>query len=357
MVFVLPATAEAATWAGFDASRVNYPEGVLRDGMVYDDLRATIEVEGDVAPAVSTLSAQTLAGVDVFYTSLLREGDTLSPEEQSALFEWLFNGGTLIVTADTAPLSFCTSFTAAYGIDLYVDVGTNATALPIADHPVTAGVSTLQYVSNASFAFDDNALELARTPEDYVFAAVIEPEPGTCTTGRILVVGDHSMFTDAFIEQGDNLQFAANIVQWAGSPPDLTSCCGNEVLDPTEECDDGNRVAGDGCEPDCTASPGGSSGGATGRVPTSSSGDGAGSSSSHGTSAAGSDGSTSIASSPNSSATSVPGTKTVASTTAAVNGASSDGCHCRGGPTRAFPAVGWMLALVPWLTRRRRRHR
>ncbi|HLK11491.1 MAG TPA: myxococcus cysteine-rich repeat containing protein [Candidatus Binatia bacterium] len=31
--------------------------------------------------------------------------------------------------------------------------------------------------------------------------------------------------------------------------------CGDGVVDPGEQCDDGNPVSGDGCEPDCTSSP------------------------------------------------------------------------------------------------------
>ena len=44
-------------------------------------------------------------------------------------------------------------------------------------------------------------------------------------------------------------------------PPGMTSAvnqnicirgtCGNGVIDPEEECDDGNQIAGDGCSPDC----------------------------------------------------------------------------------------------------------
>src|SRR5512134_3778031 len=30
--------------------------------------------------------------------------------------------------------------------------------------------------------------------------------------------------------------------------------CGNQVVEGDEECDDGNDVPGDGCEPDCTGS-------------------------------------------------------------------------------------------------------
>src|SRR5262249_29230783 len=32
--------------------------------------------------------------------------------------------------------------------------------------------------------------------------------------------------------------------------------CGDGIKDPTEECDDGNTTAGDGCSPTCTIEPG-----------------------------------------------------------------------------------------------------
>ncbi|MBN1770923.1 MAG: hypothetical protein JXB32_06680 [Deltaproteobacteria bacterium] len=35
-------------------------------------------------------------------------------------------------------------------------------------------------------------------------------------------------------------------------PTDVPAVCGNGVVEPGEECDDANTVAGDGCEPDCT---------------------------------------------------------------------------------------------------------
>src|SRR5262249_13020023 len=30
------------------------------------------------------------------------------------------------------------------------------------------------------------------------------------------------------------------------------SLCGNGIIDPGEQCDDGNNIVGDGCQPDCT---------------------------------------------------------------------------------------------------------
>jgi cysteine-rich repeat protein len=38
--------------------------------------------------------------------------------------------------------------------------------------------------------------------------------------------------------------------------PDPYRNCGNGVIDPGEQCDDGNRVSGDGCSPSCSVEPG-----------------------------------------------------------------------------------------------------
>ncbi|MGF1467690.1 MAG: DUF4215 domain-containing protein [Sandaracinaceae bacterium] len=45
-------------------------------------------------------------------------------------------------------------------------------------------------------------------------------------------------------------------------PSVCTPLCGNGALDPMESCDDGERVAGDGCSPDCQVEPGFSCSGA-----------------------------------------------------------------------------------------------
>lgn len=42
---------------------------------------------------------------------------------------------------------------------------------------------------------------------------------------------------------------------------DLQPYCGNGVIEPGEACDDGNNISGDGCENDCTITPGGGPGG------------------------------------------------------------------------------------------------
>lgn len=42
-----------------------------------------------------------------------------------------------------------------------------------------------------------------------------------------------------------------NMVRAARQAICIDNACGNGVVDPGEVCDDGNRIAGDGCSPDC----------------------------------------------------------------------------------------------------------
>lgn len=69
--------------------------------------------------------------------------------------------------------------------------------------------------------------------------------------------GDGSSFADGSGDAGTG--DAGSDVDLDGTPdgsgvPDPG--CGNGVWESTEACDDGNSIAGDGCEPDCTISPG-----------------------------------------------------------------------------------------------------
>ena len=54
-------------------------------------------------------------------------------------------------------------------------------------------------------------------------------------------------------ECGDDNQCTADTCeQGVCTYNDITPCCGNNVQEGDEECDDGNNVSGDGCEDDCT---------------------------------------------------------------------------------------------------------
>lgn len=74
LTLLAPATAAAATWGSFDTTRMAYAAGSL-EGTAHDELRATIEAAGDtLVAATGTLTADDLAGVDVFYTGMLSGG-------------------------------------------------------------------------------------------------------------------------------------------------------------------------------------------------------------------------------------------------------------------------------------------
>jgi len=120
-----PAPALGVTWGSFDASRVNYTEGHLNGGKAHSDLKALIEAGGhSLAAGTATLDASYLEGVEVFYTSIVKETDgALSQAEQTAVQDWVESGGTLIVIADHISPSDYDSYTTAFGVTDYTGIG------------------------------------------------------------------------------------------------------------------------------------------------------------------------------------------------------------------------------------------
>ncbi len=214
------AVSQACVWGSFDATRINYESGTL-NGAAHSVLRGIITGQGNtVAPGTPTLTAEYLAGVDVFYTSLLSTATgVLSTAEQIALHDWITNGGTLIVTADIFPLPAYESFTAYYGVTGYQNIGEDANGTPVAQHPITQGVGSFYYMTQSTFSYGSDALLLAVDAFQRNFLIVMEPGTGFDAGGRIVVVADHNMFTDSFIGEADNLVLATNIVSWANCEP------------------------------------------------------------------------------------------------------------------------------------------
>lgn len=262
-VAAAPATVEAATWGSFDSSRINYPEGCLTCS-ANTMLHAEIEAAGDtVATPTALLDDAYLSGVDVFYTSLLSSvTGELSPLEQLALATWVEEGGTLIVTAETfsGPLADAyNSYTAPFGVTNYLIGSGITTGQPTAVHPVTQNVALYTY--NLESVFDEGpfGFQIGDNGVGENFMTVLEPDTGFCLGGRILVIGDHNMFTDGMYATTDNEVLAANIVAWAGSafdPPsrsELCVECGNGTIEFNEECDLGIANADNAaCKHDCT---------------------------------------------------------------------------------------------------------
>ncbi|MFG0317944.1 MAG: hypothetical protein ACF8XB_11770, partial [Planctomycetota bacterium JB042] len=163
------------SWGSFDAARVNDAGGVLTTG-AYGTLRSLIANEGGtLAPATPTLTPSYLAGVDVFFTSLLNNSTgALSPAEQAALVAWVEGGGTLVVTGDISPLAAYDSFTAPFGVTGYTAISTVATGAPIPPvHPITASVGTYRYVGNCTFSFGSDAQRLGDDSAGHPFLVVL----------------------------------------------------------------------------------------------------------------------------------------------------------------------------------------
>lgn len=225
-VFALASAPEASgqcVWGSFDASRINYAQGPLT-GANHATLQSIIGLAGGVfAPAAPTLTPSYLAGVDVFYTSLLSQATgTLSTAERAALSTWVQGGGTLVVTADIFPLAAYDSFTSMFGVTNYVSVSTPASGAPVGQiHPIVQGVNAYHYVTNSTFSYGSDALRLGNDSAGNVFAVVLEPSTGFLGGGRVLVLGDHNFFTDSYVQLNDNALLAKNVAEWAcnaGSP-------------------------------------------------------------------------------------------------------------------------------------------
>lgn len=297
---LLPSVAHAASWGSFDPSRMAYAAGAL-GGSAHDDLRAAIEAAGDtVAAPTAGLDEAYLGGVDVFYTGMLSGGTgatagdlgTLSPSEAEALEAWIAGGGTLVITVDSTGLpgdafaDVYASWGAVFGMTDVAFVTDEGTSTPLGAHPVLTGVGSYAWVNHTTFSIGDDAQVLGEASTMSEFIAVLEPASGFAAGGRVLVVGDHNMFTNAFIDSADNAVLAANIVDWAGGE------CGNGILESDEACDDGNIDDGDGCSAACAlddegGSSSSSSGGGEGDSSSSGEGD-VSTSTSSGSSAAGS---------------------------------------------------------------------
>lgn len=209
----------AVVWGSFDASRINYAAGPLT-GTAHTTLRGIIEANGGaIGTATNELTSDYLSKVNVFYTSLLSTSTgVLSTNEQKALQTWIGGGGTLIVTADIFPLPAYESFTSYYGVTGYTALSHSGDGKPVAQHMITNGVKTYHYVTESTFNYGGDAKLLGDNGLGNDFMIVMEPETGFNAGGRILVLGDHNMFTNSYINQMDNVLLAGNIAAWAAVP-------------------------------------------------------------------------------------------------------------------------------------------
>ena len=212
------AMAQPCNWGSFDASRVNYSSGTLT-GSAHTVLVGIIETNGGtIVSPTPVLDATYLNGVNVFYTSLLSSSTgVLSGAEQTALQNWITGGGTLIVTGDIFPLPAYESFTSFYGVTNYTSLSNNSIGYPVAAHAITAGITSYDYNTECTFTYGSDAILLGTNGMGSDFMIVMEEGTGFTAGGRILVIGDHNMFTNTSIGNADNTPLANNIAAWASS--------------------------------------------------------------------------------------------------------------------------------------------
>lgn len=348
-----PATVAAATWGSFTAGRIAYATGPL-GGNVHSELRGYITDHGDsLADPTNELTSEYLLGVDVFYTAMLSDGTgptagalgTLSLPEQAALLEFVAGGGTLIVTPDSNgfdgpfPIVY-DSWTADYGVTEYAFVFGPGIGQPVVDHPITDNLNSYSLDGTTTFTYPTSGqiLGTAIAGND-PFLVVFEPASGFDVGGRMLVVADHNALTDGLLDDLGNQQLARNIVAWAAGE------CGNTIVEPAEDCDDGNTEDGDGCDATClsegpdTGDTGGSSGGLD---------DTAGSESGPPEDTGTAPGSTGNPSSTGDDG----GIDTDGTSGIPANDEAGSGCGCRGS-TSSSPLTGLLLSLGAFLRRRR----
>jgi len=356
-----PATAAAAVWGSFTASRIAYATGPL-SGNVHSMLRDYIADHGDtLADPTNELTPEYLATIDVFYTAMLSDGTgptagapgTLSLDEQAALMEFIAGGGTLIITPDSNgfegpfPIVY-DSWTADYEVTDYAFLFDFGVGQPIIDHPITAGLNSYSLDGTTTFTYPTSGQILGTgLANDDPFLVVFEPASGFDAGGRMLVVADHNALTDGLLDDLGNQQLAQNIVAWASGE------CGNTILEGAEECDDGNDEDGDGCDATCSIDGGGSgdSGTGTGSGTGSSTGSGslddtAGSSEDTGTPPPASTGMSDFM-------TSTGPLQTDDSGDTAPSEDEGSGCSCRSG-SRPSRLIGLLIAIGLFARRRRR---
>ena len=176
-------------------------------------------------------------------------------DEMASLLSHLENGKSILLLAEWGDLfghvDFLNELTTPYGIEIQKDRVTDLEehvtqkvelagvvlgeqSIPhfvrvqnFADHPITQGISELIYFSGCSLRVSEGAIALASTSassfgdidldstldEDEIqgqlpIAAVSE------LNGRLVVVGDSNIAANGYIEQGDNLLFVQQVIEW-----------------------------------------------------------------------------------------------------------------------------------------------
>jgi thermitase len=151
-----------------------------------------------------------LEGYDVFV--IPQAYSSYSADELSAIQNFVFNGGGLLVIGDDNPWIY-TELTSFAGI-AWESGGTGGITTDITPHPVTTGVGSV-YLSGpiAIMYVTGTAQDLVRDPACNIMLAVSEH-----LGGKVLGFADEDSLWDYGIGQADNLLLANNMIDWLTLP-------------------------------------------------------------------------------------------------------------------------------------------
>ena len=204
-------------WGSFDSSRINYSTGTLTGGG-HGELRKLIAANGGtLAATTSSLTATYLKSINVFYTSLLKTSTgALSSAEQTELQKWVKAGGTLIVTGDYINTTQSDTFTSWLGIKFATPAYTGTGSPTSASACLTRGINQFYVAAGATFNVPTGVnlliAENSTNKRPMMAEATIVVIRGV---GRVLIFGDHNMFTDSYITRNDNRRMAESMCRWA----------------------------------------------------------------------------------------------------------------------------------------------
>ena len=200
-----------------------------------NELRTVAADAGTNVTIGTNVSRYPTSNADGTVAVVLSPAESYSPSERTRIAEFVRNGGTLVVAEDYRPHG--TALLAAVGADARFDgrpVYDNRNyyrnsslpeATPAGDYPETAGVDTvvLNYgttvragsattlVTTSEYAYlDTNGNGELDGEEQLASRPVVTSE--SVGDGRVIAVGDPSIFVNAMLERGDNRQFVRNLV-------------------------------------------------------------------------------------------------------------------------------------------------
>ncbi|WP_423998634.1 DUF4350 domain-containing protein [Haloarcula salina] len=199
------------------------------------DMRAVASENGSSVTVGTNVSQYPTADANDTVAFVLSPGEPYTPSEVERVERFVRAGGTLVVAEDYRPhandlLSGIGASARIDGRPLYDTRNHDRTAAfpevtPTDSSPVTEGVETVVFnhgtvvepggaspiLTSSSYAYlDEDGDGELDDGESLASRPVATTEP--VGSGRVVVVGDPSVFVNAMLDRGDNRQFARNLL-------------------------------------------------------------------------------------------------------------------------------------------------